>query len=69
MTIRNKEAYKKSVGTMDEIRKLCNENNIDNDLTALMAYYAYLFIGMDLDTMSPLGGTEVLHVVESIVQA
>ncbi|MBR3456364.1 MAG: DUF4835 family protein [Bacteroidaceae bacterium] len=46
-----------------------NENNIDNDLTALMAYYAYLFIGMDLDTMSPLGGTEVLNRVETIVNS
>ncbi|MBQ0023147.1 MAG: DUF4835 family protein [Prevotellaceae bacterium] len=44
-----------------------NENNMDNELTALLAYYAYLFIGMDLDTMSPLGGTDVLHVVENIV--
>ena len=34
---------------------------IDNDLTALLAYYAYLIIGLDLDTMSPLGGTEVLQ--------
>lgn len=34
---------------------------IDNDLTALLAYYAYLIIGIDLDTMSPLGGTEVLQ--------
>ena len=40
---------------------------MDNQLTALMAYYAYLFIGMDMDTFSPLGGTEVLHVVEQIV--
>ena len=46
-----------------------NENNIDNDLTALMAYYAYLCIGMDLDTMSPLGGTEVLNRVVSIVNS
>ena len=46
-----------------------NENNVDNDLTALMAYYAYLFIGMDLDTMSPLGGTEVLNRVETIVNS
>lgn len=44
-----------------------NLNNMDNGLTAVLAYYAYLFIGMDLDTFSPLGGTEVLHVVESIV--
>lgn len=46
-----------------------NENNIDNNLTALLAYYAYLFIGMDLDTFSPKGGTEVLHVVENIVNS
>ncbi len=46
-----------------------NENNLDNNLTALLAYYAYLFIGMDLDTFSPMGGTEVLHVVENIVNS
>jgi len=44
-----------------------NENYLDNNLTAILAYYAYLFIGMDLDTFSPLGGTEVLHRVERIV--
>ena len=44
-----------------------NVNNMDNNLTAMLAYYAYLFIGLDLDTFSPLGGTEVLHVAESIV--
>ena len=44
-----------------------NENNIDNNLTAMLAYYAYLFIGMDLDTFSPLGGTEPLRMVEKIV--
>lgn len=44
-----------------------NINNMDDNLTAMLAYYAYLFIGMDLDTFSPLGGTDVLHVVESIV--
>lgn len=44
-----------------------NENFLDNNLTAMLAYYAYLFIGMDLDTMSPLGGTEILHKVETIV--
>ncbi|MBO4451631.1 MAG: DUF4835 family protein [Bacteroidaceae bacterium] len=44
-----------------------NENYIDDNLTAILAYYAYLFIGMDLDTFSPKGGTEVLHRVERIV--
>ncbi len=34
---------------------------IDNQLTALLAYYAYLIIGLDLDSFSPLGGTEVLQ--------
>ena len=27
-----------------------NDNNLDNNLTAVLAYYAYLFIGLDLDT-------------------
>ena len=40
---------------------------LDNELTALIAYYVYLIIGMDLDTMSPLGGTEQLEVVRTIV--
>lgn len=44
-----------------------NENNIDNNLTAVLAYYAYLIIGMDLDTFSPLGGTQYLQTAENIV--
>ena len=38
-----------------------NDEVIDNQLTALMAYYAYLIIGLDLDSFSPLGGTDVLQ--------
>ena len=38
-----------------------NDEMIDNQLTALMAYYAYLIIGMDLDSFAPLGGTEILQ--------
>jgi len=34
---------------------------IDNNLTAMLAYWAYLIIGLDLDTMSPMGGTEILQ--------
>lgn len=37
------------------------EENIDNQLTALMAYYAYLIIGLDLDSFGPMAGTEVLR--------
>lgn len=40
---------------------------IDNELTALIAYYVYLIIGVDGDTMSPLGGTEPLTVAQTIV--
>lgn len=38
-----------------------NEESIDNQLTALFAYYAYLIIGWDLDTFSPMGGSDVLE--------
>ena len=38
-----------------------NEEMVDNQLTALMAYYAYLIIGLDLDSFGPLAGTEILQ--------
>lgn len=37
------------------------EENVDNQLTALVAYYAYLIIGLDLDSFSPMGGEDVLQ--------
>ena len=37
------------------------EENIDNQLTALLSYYAMLIIGLDLDSFSPMGGTDVLQ--------
>ena len=38
-----------------------NEEHIDNQLTALCAYYAYLIIGINLDSFSPMGGTDILQ--------
>lgn len=38
-----------------------NEEQIDNQLTALFAYYAYLIIGLDLDSFAPKGGEDVLQ--------
>lgn len=38
-----------------------NEEIIDNQLLALFAYYSYLIIGMDLDSFSPKGGSDVLN--------
>lgn len=46
-----------------------NPNNIDNNLVALLAYYAYMIIGMDFDTMSPMGGTVFFQTAEEIVRA
>lgn len=40
--------------------------NIDNNLVAVFAYYSLLIIGLDFDTMSPSGGTEILRQVENI---
>ena len=37
------------------------EENVDNQLTALLAYYAMLIIGMDLDSFASMGGTDVLQ--------
>ena len=38
-----------------------NDETVDNQLTALVAYYAYLIIGLDLDSFSPLGGSDILQ--------
>ena len=38
-----------------------NEEAVDNQLTALMAYYAFLMIGINLDTFAPMGGEDVLQ--------
>ena len=38
-----------------------NDETVSHQLTALIAYYAYLIIGLDLDSFSPLGGSDVLQ--------
>lgn len=38
-----------------------NEEAVDNQLTALMVYYAFLMIGINLDTFAPMGGEDVLQ--------
>ena len=44
-----------------------NDEMVDNQLTALIAYYAYLIIGLDLDSFAPLDGTEVLQQCMNLV--
>ena len=37
------------------------EDNLDNNLTAVVAFYVYMIIGLDLDSMGELGGSEFLN--------
>jgi hypothetical protein len=38
-----------------------------SNLTSILAYYAYIIIGLDYDTFSPLGGTEYFQKAEQIL--
>lgn len=44
-----------------------NETSNQNNLTSLMAYYAYILIGMDYDSFSPEGGTEYFQKAQQLV--
>jgi len=44
-----------------------NETSFTSNLTSLLAYYCYLFIGIDYDTYSFKGGTEFFNKAEVIV--
>lgn len=41
-------------------------NNLDNNLTSIIAYYVYLILGLDFDSMSPLGGNPFYQTMYSI---
>ncbi|MGL4410869.1 MAG: DUF4835 family protein [Bacteroidales bacterium] len=43
-----------------------NPNNIDNNLTATIAFYVYLLLGIDFDSFSPYGGTPFYQQAQSI---
>jgi hypothetical protein len=44
-----------------------NINNFQNNLTSVLAYYAYVVIAEDYDSFSPLGGTEYWQKAQLIV--
>lgn len=46
-----------------------NENTITSNLTAVIAYYAYIIIGYDMDSFTRLGGTPAFQAAERIVNA
>lgn len=54
-----------SFQTTDQIE--WNPDYIDNNLVALLAYYAYMIIGYDQDAMAPMGGTSSFQTAEQIV--
>ena len=45
-----------------------NETTFDNNLTALLNYYALLFLALDFDSFSPQGGQQFYDRAQTIVQ-
>lgn len=46
-----------------------NSTTIDNNLTAILNYYAYLFLALDFDSFSPKGGEPFYERAATVVQA
>ncbi len=46
-----------------------NETTVDNNLTAILNYYAYLFLAIDFDSFSPMGGQPFYDRAQTVVQA
>lgn len=44
-----------------------NESSFTSNLTSLLAYYAYVIIGLDYDSYSNKGGSDILRKAETIV--
>lgn len=42
------------------------DDQVDNNLTAMLAYWAYVIIGMDMDSMAPMGGTDILRLAQDV---
>lgn len=45
-----------------------NETTMESNLTAILNYYVYLFLAMDFDSFSPLGGQPYFDRANTIVQ-
>lgn len=45
-----------------------NENNMESNLTAILNFYAYLFLALDFDSFSPLGGQPYYERAAAVVQ-
>ncbi len=45
-----------------------NENSFDSNLSGVLAFYAYVILGLDYDSFAPSGGTVYFQKAENIVQ-
>lgn len=45
-----------------------NENSFTTNLTSMLAYYAYIIIGLDYDSFEELGGTDYFELANNQVQ-
>ena len=45
-----------------------NDNNFQNNLTSVLAYYAYVILALDYDSFAPLGGTIYWQKAQLVVQ-
>lgn len=46
-----------------------NENTITSNLTAVLAYYAYIIVGYDMDSYTRMGGNSFFNAAQTIVNA
>lgn len=46
-----------------------NANSFSDNLSAILSYYAYVIIGTDYDTFSPLGGEPFFQIAQTIVNS
>lgn len=46
-----------------------NETTLEDNLTAILNYYAYLFLALDFDSFSPMGGQPYYDRAQSILQS
>jgi len=53
--------------TYFEFDPLMISTNFENNLTAIMAYYAYIIIGLDMDSYQKFGGSSAFSMAEQIV--
>lgn len=45
-----------------------NDNNFQNNLTSVLAYYAYVMLALDYDSFAPLGGAPYWQKAAAVVQ-